>query len=385
MFSAVSTLHNEAFLIVWGIFMRRSITLLVMLSIVLYGIFWLSGNSINLSGNAPDNRTNDPEYEDQGGILDRVNPLSIASLRAQDFKGSDIVIEERIEPGTNYNRYIVSYQSDGNKIYALLTIPQGEVSKTGWPVIIFNHGYISPSEYRTTERYIAYTDGFSRNGYIVFRSDYRGHGNSEGQAEGGYGSNAYTIDILNAVASVKKLKDPEGSTNKVVDVNRIGMWGHSMGGHITLHNMVVNKDIKAGVIWAGVVASYPDLINNWRRSMGPTSTPRPGARRWRQMLVEQFGEPSDQSLFWRSISSNFFLEYISGPVQLHHGTADESVPVDFSRKLEEQLKAAGKTVEYYEYEGDDHNITYNFGVAMERSIEFFEKHVKNTTQNTTSP
>ena len=29
-----------------------------------------------------------------------------------------------------------------------------------------------------------------------------------------------------------------------VDSNKIGMWGHSMGGHITLESMVVSKDIK---------------------------------------------------------------------------------------------------------------------------------------------
>jgi len=29
------------------------------------------------------------------------------------------------------------------------------------------------------------------------------------------------------------------------------MWGHSMGGEITLRAMVVSRDINAGVIWAG--------------------------------------------------------------------------------------------------------------------------------------
>lgn len=322
--------------------------------------------------------------------LDTQNPLSIASLRAGTYLGSDITIEETLTPGSNYDRYIASYQSEGNKIYALLTVPQGEKPATGWPVVIFNHGFIPPLEYRTTERYIAYTDGFSRNGYIVFRSDYRGHGESEGEATGGYGSNAYTIDILNAVASVKRLahkvppdltptlSSEERENNRgIVDPNRIGMWGHSMGGHITLRNMIVNKDVKAGVIWAGVVASYPDLVNNWRRSASGTPSISPsGARRWRQALIEQYGEASEESEFWQSISSNFFLSDISGPVQLHHGTADASVPVRFSQKLERQLKEKGKTVEYYEYPGDDHNITSNFGTAMQRSIEFFDKYVK---------
>lgn len=308
---------------------------------------------------------------DQGGPQKGLHPLSIASLRSEDYPGSDIIIEQTLSPGSNYNRYIASYKSEGLKIYALLTVPNGSPPSGGWPVVIFNHGYISPAQYVTTQKYVAYTDGFSRSGYIVFRSDYRGHGNSEGTPSGAYGSSGYTIDILNALASLKKYP--------AADPQRIGMWGHSMGGHITLRAMVVSKDIKAGVIWSGVVASYPDLLHNWRRRT-PTSSPNPTAsvsRGWRQSLVNEYGEPQSNPLFWNSISANSFLADISGPIQLHHGTADHSVPVEFSQKLADQLQNAGQVVELYTYPGDDHDITANLTTAMERSIAFFDKYLKN--------
>src|SRR3990167_7289537 len=76
----------------------------------------------------------------------------------------------------------------------------------------------------------------ANSGYVVFKPDYRGHGNSEGKPEGAYYSPAYTTDVLNAVASIKKFKD--------ADPARIGMWGHSLGGNIVLRTMVVSKDIK---------------------------------------------------------------------------------------------------------------------------------------------
>ena len=167
--------------------------------------------------------------------------LMIESLRQEEFPGSELVIESSLTPDQNYNRYIASYESDGLKIYALLTVPLGVKPESGWPVIIFNHGYIPPNEYWTTERYVAYIDGFARNGYIVFRSDYRGHGISEGEASNAYGSPAYTVDVLNGISAIKRY--PEA------DPDRIGMWGHSMGGHITLRAMVVSDEIKAGVIW----------------------------------------------------------------------------------------------------------------------------------------
>ena len=38
------------------------------------------------------------------------------------------------------------------------------------------------------------------------------------------------------------------------------MWGHSMGGYITLRAMVISDRVRAGVIWGGVVGAYPDLF-----------------------------------------------------------------------------------------------------------------------------
>ena len=301
-----------------------------------------------------------------------LNPLAIENMRQQAYPGSKVIIEETLEMGANYDRYIASYRSEGFKIYALLTVPRGERPESGWPVIVFNHGYIPPSQYRTTERYVAYVDGFARSGYIVFRPDYRGHGNSEGTATGSYGSPDYTIDVLNAVSSIADLED--------ADPGRIGMWGHSMGGHITLRSMVVSKDIQAGVIWAGVVASYPDLIEGWHRGSdgGPTRTPDPTSTRgrWRLSLYDLYGSPEQNPEFWASISANTFLDEVSGPIQLHHGTADSSVPVEFSKTLYDQMQEVDKPAELYIYEGDDHNLSASFATAMQRSIQFFDAHVK---------
>ena len=314
-------------------------------------------------GNAPDDTALEEEYP----IVDG-SQLTIDYLRSLTYPGSDIVVEQVLAPGSNYERYLVSYQSEGLKNYAYMTIPSGSQPATGWPAIVFNHGYIPPEVYRSTERYVAYVDGFARNGYVVFRPDYRGHASSEGTARGAYGFPDYTIDVLNAVASVKQHPD--------VDPDRIGMWGHSMGGYIALRSLLTDSDIKAAVIWAGVVASYPDLINNWRRPNSVPSTVPNAARRWRAQLIERYGEPSETSPFWQSISANSYLDELTAPIQLHHGTADTSVPVEFSEKLQEQLEAAGQPSELYVYPGDDHNLAGQFGLAMQRSIEFFDRYVK---------
>ncbi len=300
------------------------------------------------------------------------HPLMIEVMRQQAYPGSELTFEQTLEPGVNYDRYIVSYQSEGHKIFALLTVPWGETPEDGWPIIIFNHGYIPPEVYKTTERYVAYVDGFARNGYIVFRSDYRGHGESEGRPEGGYGSPAYTIDVLNGLAAVQ--------THPEADPDRVGMWGHSMGGHITLRAMVVSEEIDAGVIWGGMVGSYPDLFERWRRRAGegPTVTPDPTRirGRWRFSLADIYGSFEENPEFWDSISATSYLVDLSGPLQLHHSTTDASVPVEFSEKLYEQIQLVDRPGELYLYEGDNHDIDANFWAAMQRSIAFFDAHVK---------
>ncbi|MEN6410782.1 MAG: alpha/beta fold hydrolase [Anaerolineaceae bacterium] len=315
------------------------------------------------------------------------HPLQIEVMRQQSYSGSPLTFEQTLEPGANYDRYIVSYLSDGYKIHALMTIPNETKPDTGWPVIVFNHGYITPSEYRTTERYVAYVDTIARHDYIVFKPDYRGHGDSEGDevVGGGYGTPGYTDDILNAIASLKTYED--------VDPNRIGMWGHSMGGQITLRAMVVSKDIRAGVIWGGVVAPYPEIIARWDYTKNPglfpgmviseLSAPQSSTESWLRDFsgwVDEFstkyGKPEQNPDFWATVSPNTYLADLSGPIQLHHSTTDEMVPLAWSEILADELKAAGQNYEFYTYEGDNHNISTNFSTAMQRTIAFFDKYVK---------
>ena len=297
------------------------------------------------------------------------HPMSIQALRDGNYPGSDIVIESELDRGANYRRFYAYYLSEGLKIYALLTVPDGDPPEGGFPAIVFNHGYIPPQIYKTTERYIAYVDLIARAGYIVFRIDYRGHDNSEGTPTGAYSNPGYAVDVLNAVASIKKFP--------LANPDKIGMWGHSMGGYLTLRSMVVSPDIKAGVIWAGVVGSYSDLINYWRRNNpGVTPSPSSVSRGWRQGWIDMYGSPEENPKFWDSVSSNAYLTDLSGPIQLHHGTADTDVPYILSELLWAQITNVNGEVELYKYEGDNHNISNFFGLAMSRTIEFYDRCLK---------
>ncbi len=336
--------------------------------LVVIGVFFINSDKVRL----PFNSLQTPSSTQASPIpTASPYPLSIEAMRAKNYPGSDLTIEQTLSPGSNYSRYVASYKSEGLKIYGLLTIPTGVKPEGGWPIIMFNHGYIQPEVYRTTERYVAYQDAFAREGYVTFKSDYRGHGSSEGDPEGGYYSPAYTTDVLNGLASVQKLKD--------VNPDKIGFWGHSMGGNVTLRAMVINKQIKAGVIWGGVVGTYDDLLNHWDRAVPfqPSGRELALRQRFRAEIIKKYSTPQTNPQFWNSIDPNSYLQDISGPIQLHAGTEDEEVPWKFSQGLTDRLKATGKPVEFYPYEGADHNISSpSFEVAMKRSVDFFNKLLK---------
>ena len=298
------------------------------------------------------------------------NELTIAALLERPIEGSAITIEQPLENGANYARYIASYLSEGNKIYGLLTVPFGDPPEGGFKAIVFNHGYIPPDQYVTTERYVAYVDALARAGFVVFKIDLRGFGNSEGEPEGSYFSPAYTID---AIAALKSLQ-----TLDYVDPDGIGMWGHSMAGNLVLRAMLIEPAIRAGVIWAGAVYSYDDFSRysitdaSYNPSSGATST----GRRIGQQIRETYGPPDTTQPYWQAVSLTAHLDLLQAPVQLHHAVNDDTVSIAYSRDLAAALNAAGKPYEFYEYDGGGHNINSPyFEQAMARTIAFFQAHL----------
>ncbi|MDZ7586816.1 MAG: alpha/beta hydrolase, partial [Patescibacteria group bacterium] len=123
-------------------------------------------------------------------------PISIEELRKRSYPESNLVIEETLTPGANYQRHIASYQSDELKIYGLLTIPNLSQPLNGFPTIIFLHGYVLPQTYTPINYYVNDQDGLAKNGFITFKPDFRGHGKSQGIPAKVHFSENYLFDTL---------------------------------------------------------------------------------------------------------------------------------------------------------------------------------------------
>ncbi len=292
-------------------------------------------------------------------------------MRAKSYPGSAITVESTLPPGPDYNRYVVSYDSDGLKLFALLTVPTSPKPNGGWPVILLNHGYIPPPEYSTEQSYAAIVAAFASAGYIVFKPDYRGNGNSPGNPAQIYISPDYVTDSLNALASIKKYPG--------ANPDEIGVWGHSMGGNITLHELVLSHDFKAAVIMAGVVGSYSDVLDWWnaRVASGVLTTQNDiQTQQLVQQMVQLHGTPQSNPAYWDPMDPTFFLSDVAVPVLIQVGTADTVVPPGFSQELATKLQSAGKQVALHTYSGADHNLSPDTAAAVTEAIAFFDQHLK---------
>lgn len=270
----------------------------------------------------------------------------VETLRKREYKPSQITIDSSLSGNNSYKSYIFSYRSDDLKIYGRMNVPSGDGP---FPVIILNHGYFNANAFTSGDGTQTMADILAKNGYLTLASDYRGFGKSDNDSQGSRGHNPnYAIDVLNMIASVKNVDK--------ADPDRIGMWGHSMGGEVSIRTAEVTDKVKAVVLWA------------------PTSTNTSvnaafyGGDRRTSSTTDQNNE---------SAYSKKDISYITAPISLHQGLSDTEVNPEWSKELNDVLKANNKTVEYFEYPGQDHNFrNLGWDEISKRTLDFFDGYLK---------
>ncbi len=346
---------------------KKNLLILIALIGVL-GIVWVRKSHFQLGSQ----KSIQLETMSEGdGVVDSspFESMTIPYLRSRKYASSMGELEQ-ISKNSTYTSYLTNYESDGLRINALLTKPIGEVPVGGWPAIVFVHGYIAPTTYRTQEKYVAYVNGLARQGFVVFKIDLRGHGTSEGEASGSYYSSGYVIDVLNAVAALE--------SSDFVDAKSIGLWGHSMAGNIVLRSVAARPDIPAASIWAGAGFTYEDLRKyglNDNSYRSPSQSVRRSSQRQRLFAAHGEFDPTDS--FWKQVAATNYLSDFTGAIQLHHAKDDTVVKVNYSQDLNAFLDSTTIPHELYEYQTGGHNILgASFTSAMSRTVEFYEKYLK---------
>jgi dipeptidyl aminopeptidase/acylaminoacyl peptidase len=292
--------------------------------------------------------------------------MTVPYLRSREYN-SGLNNLEKVDETSTYTSYLTSYNSDGFKVNGLLTIPKGDEPQEGWPAVVFVHGYIPPKTYQTLKNYVSYVDSLAKNGLVVFKIDLRGNGDSEGLALGGYYSDAYVVDTLNAYTALQSAD--------FVDPQKVYLWGHSMAGNIVFRSMVVKENIPKVVIWAGAVYSYSDMSEFRIHDNSYQPPPQESERqKKRQELFDMYGRFDPNSDFWRQVVPTNYLDGVTGFLQIHHAVNDPVVNIGYSRNLISILNGTDIDHALYEYPSGGHNITGgSYSTAMQRTVEFFKE------------
>jgi dienelactone hydrolase len=253
----------------------------------------------------------------------------------------------------DFTRYLVSYESDGLRVYGFLDQPKAAGPH---PVVLVLHGYIDPEIYETVTYTARYADDLARAGYVVLHPNYRDYPPSDS------GPNlfrvGFAVDVLNLLATVRAQAGLPGLLEEA-DGGSIGLMGHSMGGGIALRVLTVDPSVRAAVL-------YGSMSGNERWNYEKIWEWSEGSRGAEELAVAEADVVRIQAIN--------ALDHIGASVSIHHGSGDETVPPEWSADLCARLQNLGKDAECFIYTGAPHTF-YGSADALlqERVRAFFER------------
>ncbi|WP_405925509.1 alpha/beta hydrolase family protein [Streptomyces sp. NBC_00035] len=288
------------------------------------------------------------------------DPVSIPGLIQREHTGSNLRLGSVLTRTTAYTRYAVTYEANGLTISGIMNIPTG---KGPFPALVLAHGYIDPDVYTTGRGLAREQDLLARNGYVVLHTDYRNHATSDDDPDNDVNLRlGYTEDVIGAVLALRSSTRPE------IDGDRIGLLGRSMGGGVAYNTLVVEPGlVDAAVVFAPVSSRPAENVDRFQRSEGDPIVAE---------IEAAHGTPEQNPKFWREVSPITYADRLTEPLLIHHGTADDTCPITWSRQTTAAFKAAGKDVQLKEYEGEAHAFGPQWPASMDTTMAFFAQHLR---------
>ena len=232
---------------------------------------------------------------------------------------------------------------DGVQVDAYAVLPPKLDRSKKYPLFIYVYG--EPAGQTTVNRWSGpggmWHWMLAQQGYVVMSIDNRGTTAPRG--------NAWRKSIYRQVGILAS-KDQAAAVRQVLkdrpylDADRVGVWGWSGGGSMTLNALF----------------RFPDLYH-----AGISIAPVPNQLLYDTIYQERYmGLPDDNKEGYKNGSPITFAKNLKGKLQLIHGTADDNVHYQGMAKLVDTLVAHNKPFEMLAYPNRSHSIREGKGTTL---------------------
>jgi dipeptidyl-peptidase-4 len=193
----------------------------------------------------------------------------------------------------------------------------------------------------------------AEQGYLIFSIDNRGSYGRGKAWEEPLLKQLGTVELEDQLVGVDYLK-----SQPFVDPDRIGVWGGSYGGTMTLLSM-----FKAPGVFKAGVSIAP--VSDWRL--------------YDSIYTERYmKEPQDNEAGYTEASALTHASKLADPLMVVHGDADDNVHMQNSIALVRKLIDAGKDFDLMMFPQKDHSIagTADRTFLYRKMTAFFDRHLR---------
>jgi dipeptidyl-peptidase-4 len=259
-------------------------------------------------------------------------------------------VQELAEYHLSPVEFLTVKSHDGVQLNAMMIKPPNFDATKKYPVLVYTYGGPHAQVVQNTwgGNNFLWHQMMAQKGYIIFSLDNRGSA----------GRGHLFEEPIHFRLGAQELADQRDGAAYLkslpyVDAKRIGIWGWSYGGHMTLHAMFEDpEDFKAGFAGGPVTDwHYYDTIYTER----------------------YLGLPQKNEESYQESSPVKNAAHLKGKLLIAHGTGDDNVHYANTLALINDLIEAGKYVEVMAFPGRGHGVSDPPGrrVLMERVTKFF--------------
>lgn len=290
------------------------------------------------------------------------NPLRVSLSTTILPSAEHTLFEEQLNADHPYYPFLENHVTsefgsvltpDQQTLYFRLTAPLRQTGKN--PVIIYVYG--GPGAQKVRKEWSPLLlQLFAHNGFGVLELDNRGSSNRGRDFEAPIYKAMGSVEVEDQLRGVEMLKSVPWA-----DIDRIGIFGHSYGGYMTLMSLCSAPNVfKAGAAVAPV--------SDWAL--------------YDSHYTERYmGLPQDNPEEYLRSGILPHLNQLDSPLLLMHGMADDNVLFTNSTLIMSELQKLGKHFELMTYPGAKHSMQETH-VSIHRFttiLNFFSRHLKTKT------